>query len=135
MQKDRLKQYLIVSLLLIAGTLAWSITMIKSGIEYSYGIGFLGANGHDGVWHIALINSLSRGFEMPVFSGSNIKNYHLLFDLAIAQIHNITRIPTINLYFQITPPILAFLIGLSCFSFVSVLTKSKRSALWSTFFV
>jgi len=116
--------------------------MVKSGLMYPFGMGFWGANGHDGIWHIALINSLSRGlftqarnFQMPIFARSDIKNYHLGFDLLVAFIHNITKIPTVNLYFQILPPILAFLIGLSCFSFVHVLTKSKRAGLWATFFV
>src|SRR5260221_13142110 len=136
MRKEALKQYLIVSLLLVVGTISWSITMVKSGLLYPFGMGFWGANGHDGIWHIALINSLSRGsFNMPIFAGSNIKNYHLGFDLLTAFFHNVTSIPTVNLYFQILPPILAFLIGISCYIFVNALTKSKRAALWATFFV
>ncbi len=135
MLKKVSKLFLIVSLILL-GTVSWSLTMIKSGIIYPFGMGFWGANGHDGIWHIALINSLSRGsFDMPIFAGSNIKNYHLGFDLLTAFFHNITSIPTVNLYFQILPPILAFLIGISCYLFVNALTKSKRAALWATFFV
>ncbi len=130
------KKNLNIILLLIAGTISWSITMVKSGIIYSFGMGFWGANGHDGVWHIALINSLSRGsFNMPVFSGANIKNYHLVFDLLLAFIHSISRIPTVNLYFQIVPPIMAFLIGISCYSCVYAWTKSKGASIWATFFV
>ncbi len=122
--------------LVFCGTISWSITMVKSGLIYSFGMGFWGANGHDGVWHIALSNSLSRGsFEMPVFAGNLIKNYHLGFDLIVAAIHNITKIPVVNLYFQIIPPILAFVIGLTIYLFVRKLTGSGRSALWSTFFV
>src|SRR5258708_8352135 len=131
MRKRALELFLIAS-----GTLAWSLTMVKSGIVYVFGIGFWGANGHDGIWHIALINALSRGsFAMPIFSGANIKNYHLGFDLLLAFIHNATKIPTINLYFQIIPPILAFLIGFSCYKFVYEMTKSERASLWATFFV
>jgi hypothetical protein len=125
-----------IILLLTTGTLAWSVTMVKSGLLYPFGMGFWGANGHDGVWHIALINSLSRGsFQMPIFSGHNIKNYHLGFDLLLAFIHNALKIPTINLYFQIVPPILAFLIGLTCYVFVCTMTKSKNASLWATFFI
>lgn len=123
-------------LLMLAGTISWSLTMVKSGIVYGFGMGFWGANGHDGIWHIALINSLARGsFGMPVFAGSNIKNYHLGFDLILALVHVVTRIPTVNLYFQIVPPILAFLVGISCYLFVYTWTKSKQVSLWATFFV
>ncbi len=140
MRKEALKRYstnnLKVILLIILGTLSWSLTMVKSGIVYSYGAGFWGANGHDGIWHVSLINSLARGtFEMPVFAGAQIKNYHLGFDLLVALLHNLTKIPVVNLYFQILPPILALLIGLTCYLFVYTLTRSERSSLWATFFV
>ncbi len=102
--------------------------MFKSGLVYPYGMGFWGANGHDGIWHISLISSLSRGsLEMPIFAGSDIKNYHLGFDLLLAGLHVVTRIPVVNLYFQVIPPILAVLIGWLTFK----LTKNN----WSLFFV
>src|SRR5258708_2684222 len=140
MRKEALKRYstnnLKVILLIILGTLSWSLTMVKSGIVYSYGAGFWGANGHDGIWHVSLINSLARGtFEMPVFAGAQIKNYNLGFDLLVALLHNLTKIPVVNLYFQILPPIFAILIGITCYLFVYSLTKSERSGLWATFFV
>lgn len=115
-------------LLIITGTFLWSLTIIKSGWIYSYGMGFWGANGHDGIWHISLIESLSRGsLAMPMFSGEIIKNYHLGFDLILAGMHRLTGVPVVNLYFQIAPVILAFLIGFLTFK----LTRN----LWSVFFV
>src|SRR3989344_2234192 len=81
-----------------------------------------------GIWHVALINSLSRGsFEMPIFAGAQIKNYHLGFDILLAVIHFLTRISVINLYFQIIPPVLAFLIGW--------LTYKLTKNFWVFFFV
>lgn len=138
-----LKKFLLVFLknkkllaLIIVGSLTWSATMVKSGLVYPYGMGFWGPNGHDGVWHIALINSLSRGsFEMPIFSGEALKNYHIGFDLILAIIYRITFIPIHNLYFQIVPPILAFLTGVFVYKFVLVWRGSKSQAIWSTFFV
>ena len=115
-------------LLIIIGTIVWSLTMVKSGLVYKYGLGFWGANGHDGIWHISLIESLSRGsLEIPIFAGEVIKNYHIGFDLLLAGIHVLTRIPAVNLYFQVIPPILAVLIG--------VLTYKLTKSLWSIFFV
>lgn len=135
MRKEVSGRFLAASLIVV-GTISWSLTMVKSGLVYSFGAGFWGANGHDGIWHVSLINSLARGtFEMPVFAGSIIKNYHIGFDLIVAFIHNVTRIPTVNLYFQIIPPILAFLVGLTCYLFCFTWTKSTRGSLWATFFV
>lgn len=143
MLKEALKQFSInkrfnlpIILLLIIGTISWSLTMIKSGLIYSFGMGFWGANGHDGVWHIALANSLARNsFQMPVLSGFDIKNYHLSFDLLLGFASKITSIPVHNLYFQVIPPILALLVGFTCYLFVYEWTKSTKASLWATFFV
>ena len=110
--------------------------MVKSGWPYPFGLGFWGANGHDGIWHIALIENLAKGsLEMPIFTGYKIQNYHIGFDLILAAIHKVTFIPTVNLYFQVVPPILALLVGILTYRLVRVWTKSEQTAFWSTFFV
>lgn len=125
-----------VILLILVGTISWSLTMVKSGLEHPFGLGFWGANGHDGIWHIALSESLSVGsLDMPTFAGETLKNYHIGFDLLLAFLHKITTIPIPTLYFQIIPPILALLVGVLTYKFVLGRTKSGRSAWWSTFFV
>jgi hypothetical protein len=122
--------------LILAGSFIWSITMVKSGIKYSYGIGFWGPNGHDGVWHIALIESLSRGsLEIPVFAGEQLKNYHIGFDLVVSILHKLTFIPVRLLYFQILPPLFALLIGLFVYRFIMIWKNDKAMAFWSLFFV
>src|SRR3990167_6390213 len=79
------------------GSLSWSLVIVRSGIE-----GFWGPNGHDGVWHVALANSLKRGsLEMPVFAGERLQNYHIGFDLGLAFLSFVTRISVNRLYFQI----------------------------------
>lgn len=130
-----LKNKSLISLILL-GSIIWSLTMFRSGIQYSFGYGFWGANGHDGIWHIALSESLSRGsLNNPIFTGEVIKNYHLGFDLLLSLINQVTKIPINLLYFQILPPIFAILIGLLTYLFVFDWRKSKKEALWSTFFV
>src|SRR3989344_5887551 len=105
--------------LIIVGTIFWSLTMIKSGLIYSYGMGFWGANGHDGIWHIALGQSLAKGsWQMPILAGESIQNYHLGFDLLLTFIHKITFIPLVNIYFQVLPPLFALLIGIFTYLFV-----------------
>lgn len=134
--KSILTKYGDIVFLVFFGMIAWSITMVKSGFVYSYGIGFWGPNGHDGVWHIALANSLSRGsLEMPVFAGEQLKNYHIGFDLLLAGLHKLTFIPAATLYFQIIPPFLALAIGILVYRFVYLWKKSKSAAFWATFLV
>jgi hypothetical protein len=136
MDKQNLIKKYKFHLLVIIGTILWSLTMVKSGITYSYGMGFWGPNGHDGVWHIALARSLAGGsWEMPIYAGETIKNYHIGLDLILAVLHKLTFIPIHTLYFQILPPILAILIGLYSYRFIFIWTKDKAKAYWGTFFV
>lgn len=114
--------------------------MVRSGACYNAncagGLGFWGANGHDGIWHVSLIGSLAKGsLEMPVFSGQIIQNYHIGFDFLMSLVVRITNINPSTLYFQIIPPILALLIGILAYKFVYGWRKSENEALWSTFFV
>ncbi|MEK7536309.1 MAG: hypothetical protein AAB559_00820 [Patescibacteria group bacterium] len=135
MLKKVTKQFSLVSLIII-GTITWSLTMVRSGLLYKFGYGFWGPNGHDGIWHIALSNSLSKGtLENPIFSGSLLQNYHLGFDLLLALLNKLTTIPISILYFQILPPIFALMIGLLVYLFVLNWRGSKNEALWSTAFV
>lgn len=122
--------------LLFIGSIAISIPMVKSGLVYEYGMGFWGPNGHDGIWHIALIEQLSKfSFDNPVFSQTMLTNYHLGFDLMAAFLHLATRISVINLYFQILPPVMAVLIGILTYKLVEKWTGVRISAWWATFFV
>lgn len=135
MLKKVTKQFSIFSLIIL-GTIAWSLTMIRSGRLYNYGIGFWGPNGHDGIWHLALSESLSKwSLNNPVFAGSALQNYHLGFDLTLALINKLTNIPISYLYFQILPPVFAMLIGLLTYLFVLNWRSSKNEALWATAFV
>lgn len=123
-------------ILIFTGTLAWSLTMIKSGLLYDFGMGFWGPNGHDGVWHLSVINSLADGsLSMPVFSGEQLQNYHIGYDLLLAALHKLTGIPARYFYFQIIPPLVAFLTGFLVYKFVKKWKNSDAQAFWATFFV
>lgn len=123
-------------LIIVVGTVSWSLTMVRSGWFYPYGTGFWGANGHDAIWHLALINSLSRwDFNVPVFAGYALQNYHLGFDLLVAFLHIETGIGINILYFQILPPVFALAIGLLVYRFVANWQHSQKAAWWAVFFV
>ena len=131
----RLNKWL--SLLMFLGIGTQALTMIKSGLLFSFGMGFWGPNGHDGVWHLALINELTRNFppQNPVFAQFNLLNYHWLFDLAVALIHKITFIPILNLYFQIFPIIFSGLLGILIFLLTKKLIKNNLTSCLTVFFV
>ncbi len=121
--------------MILFGSFIWSLTMVKSGLIYSYGIGFWGPNGHDGIWHLSLITGLARGsFGMPIFAGELIKNYHIGFDLLVAVLHLISDLPVSFLYFQILPPLLALGVGWSVMGFLKAWKKDDRAIRWGLFF-
>jgi hypothetical protein len=122
--------------LMAFGIATQAITMVKSGLLYSYGMGFWGPNGHDGVWHLALINELTKNFppQNPVFAHFNLLNYHWLFDLIVALINKITGLSALNLYFQIFPIIFSGFLGILTYLFVKKWTKHNLSSLLAVFF-
>lgn len=123
-------------LLILLGSLSLVLTMFKSGLIYSFGMGFWGANGHDGIWHLAVIESIKRGsFVNPVFAGFPFQNYHLGYDLFVALISKLTGLESIWLYFQIFPIILSLLIGFLVYQFIYTWKKSKIQAFFAVFFV
>lgn len=123
-------------LLIIAGTAALSLTMARSGFLYPFGIGFWGPNGHDGVWHLALINQVLQGFPPPnpVFAGELLTNYHYFYDLFLGAINKLTGISGSALYFQIFPVITAVLLGVLVYKVSLLWSKDKKTSLWTLFF-
>lgn len=126
----------IFAFILALGSLAQTLTMIKSGWLYRFGMGFWGPNGHDGIWHLALIQALTRRWppQNPVFASQPLSNYHYLFDLSVALVNRLTGLPVINLYFQIYPLILSLLLGFLTFLLVKKLTRGKMAPFLAVFF-
>jgi len=107
------------------------IPVIRSGLTSDYGIGFWGSNGHDGVWHLGLINHISNPLKisMSVFAGEALKNYHPIFDILIAFFSKITFISTSIWLFQIFPLISASLFLLLSFILGRKITGKYSGAL------
>lgn len=126
--------------IILVGSISWILTMFRSGscldANCTSGIGFWGANGHDGIWHISLANSLSQGkFNLPIYSGASIKNYHIGFDLLLALIHKITFISLIDLYFKFMPIVISLSIGSLVYRLLRDLKWNNSQIFWSLFFV
>jgi hypothetical protein len=111
-----------------------SITMFRSGLLYNFGLGFWGPNGHDGIWHLALINQLIQNVppQNPIFSGTILSNYHWGYDFLVSIFSKITFISPSILYFQILPLLFAIILGFLSFKFAYLVTKNYKT---SFFFV
>lgn len=111
--------------------IAQVLPVIKSGTNIGTGIGFWGPNGHDGVWHLALINHINNPFsiDMPIFSGEKLKNYHPFFDIFIAYIAKITTIPPSLLLFQVFPILSTIIYLLFSYKIGKFITKSDKGGL------
>lgn len=101
---------LVIGLLCMAIT---SLSVVKSGMIFPYGIGFWGPNGHDAVFHLSIIEKFARNpFDLnhPQLAGENLTNYHFVFDYLSGIIVNLFNIPSLTFYFRITPIILGLTI-------------------------
>ncbi|MFA6518430.1 MAG: hypothetical protein WCV93_02135 [Candidatus Shapirobacteria bacterium] len=118
-------------LVLVAGSILLSVTMIRSGSLYSYGFGYWGPNGHDAIWHLAVIEQsrLAIPPQNPIFSGAELTNYHWGYDLFASFISSLTALNVQTIYFKIIPFLTAFFYGLFAYLFFFELTRNKIGAL------
>lgn len=117
---------IIPTLIILIGTLTLSLTMIRSGVQYDFGLGFWGPNGHDGIWHLSLINQLQQNVPPlnPVFSGTILNNYHWGFDLLAAFLGKLFNNNSF-VYFQFLPLLFGLILG--CLSFLLIKQTTKNS--------
>lgn len=120
------RQKVILIFVLILCSFILSLPLIRSGLSYSYGFGYWGPNGHDGIWHLSLINHISNPINIshPTFYPQKLTNYHPLFDIIIAYASKISKIDSGFLYFQIFPLFSSFLLLYLCF----VLAYSQKKS-------
>lgn len=119
-------------LIIIAASILLSITMFRSGGLYSYGYGYWGPNGHDAIWHLAVIEQSTQKIPPlnPIFSGIKLTNYHWGFDFLAGFLASATGFSTQTIYFRILPLLTAFLYGLFSYLFFKELTSNKLGALF-----
>lgn len=101
-------------IIVLIGSILISLTMLRSGHKENFGIGFWGPNGHDALWHLAVINQIKQGLPIknPVFSDEILKNYHVGYDILVASLSLITSQAPIDLYFRFLPITFSLLLGL-----------------------
>lgn len=123
--KMAVKQKVILIIFLILGIIVEVLPVIRSGLNYSYGIGYWGANGHDAVWHLSLINHIDNPFNIniPVFAGAKLQNYHPFFDILLSFLSRFSHLPSSLWLFQIFPIISALTLLYLSFILGRMITK------------
>ncbi len=100
---------------IILGSIVWSLTTYNSGSLTDFGLSFWGPQGHDAFVHLSLIESFKHSFWPlinPTLAGTTVINYHILFDYLTALLSFSLNIPALDLYFRYLPPLMAVIIGL-----------------------
>jgi len=130
------KQKIIFGVIFTLCFLIQILPVIRSGLQYNYGLGFWGSNGHDAIWHLSLINHIKNPFriDLPIFAGEILKNYHPFFDILIAFFVSITHISSTIWYFQIFPIITTTILLITSFFLGRRLTSKFSGGLLLMFF-
>lgn len=120
----------------VVGILGQLAIISPSGIFSQGNLLFWSANGHDGAWHIALMEEIKRGwpFQNPVFAGEKLVNYHFFSDMLPALISKYFPISNLDLYFRIFPIIYSLFLGASAYFLTKRLTGNRLASIWATIF-
>ncbi|MBI2600841.1 hypothetical protein HYW42_02710 [Candidatus Daviesbacteria bacterium] len=124
---------LFIFLVGIAGQMA---IIAPSGISLGNDLVFWSAHGHDGAWHIALMEEIKRGFPLqnPVFAGERLVNYHFFSDITPAFFNKYFDLNPLDLYFRFFPLLYSFLLGSAAFSLGRIIGKTFSSGIWTVIF-
>lgn len=124
-------------LVFIVGIIGMVAVNAPSGLPYKDGIYFWSSHGHDGVWHLALMNELHKDvfpFQNPELAGNRLQNYHFFSDLLMSEFSRLFPFSNLDIYFRFMPTIFAILLGLSGFIFVRLWSKKEIAGIWAMIF-
>ncbi len=113
---------------LIIGVAIQMVQMVGSGLISPQGMPFFRVHAQDGIFHLALIASITRHFppQEPGMYGMAVQNYHYWSDMVIAHSSMLTKIPIHELFFQFFPPFVSLLTALAL-----IALTQKLSVLWN----
>lgn len=108
-----------------------------SGFRYPQGYLFWSSQGHDGLWHVALMEEIKKTLPImnPIYAGEKLVNYHYLVDIFMGEFGRIFPFfSSLDLYFRFFTVILSFLIVLSVFTFLNRWQSNKVIGYLAIFF-
>lgn len=132
-----LKNKLLI-LIILAGILIQGFINFPSGFLYTDGLNFWSSQGHDGLWHVASMEEITKSFppQNPAFSGEVLYNYHYLVDIVMGEFYRIFPFfSALDLYFRFFPVLFSFMIGVSVFSFVTKWQNNEKIGYIALFFI
>ncbi|MFZ3302000.1 MAG: hypothetical protein WA152_04780 [Microgenomates group bacterium] len=129
-------QTLLVAVVFIFGIVGQLAVISPSGIYQNGDLVFWSAHGHDGPWHIALMEEMKKGypFTNPIFAGEKLVNYHFFSDILPMVFSKYLKLSDLDLYFRIFPFIYSVFLGASAFYLTKKITSNFSSSLWATIF-
>jgi len=113
------------------------LAVISPSGSYSRGnLLFWSSHGHDGAWHIALMNEIQNGYPLqnPTLSGEKLVNYHFFSDIAPSDFNYYFKIPAIELYFRFFPLLFSLLLATSAYYLGKRIGKNHLSGIGVLFF-
>ena len=133
----KLKYLWVFLLVLLIGIVAQVAVNAPSGLIHPDGIYFYSSHGHDGVWHLALMEEMHKNvfpFQNPELAGQKLQNYHFFVDLLMSEMTRLFPFSPLDVYFRFMPILFSLLLGLSSFVLVKKWAKSESAGIWAMFF-
>lgn len=134
----KLKYGLFFLAVLIIGIAGQVAVNAPSGFPYQEGIYFWSSHGHDGIWHVALMEEMHKNtypFQNPEFAGNKLQNYHFFSDLLMSEFSRLFPFSNLDIYFRFMPTVFSLLLGLSSFIFVRAWRGKELAGIWAMIFV
>lgn len=131
------RRTIVIFIVFVLGIVGQMAIISPSGVLSKSGdMLFWSANGHDGAWHIALMDEIRRGwpFQDPSFAGEKLINYHFFGDILPAMIGKYLPVSDVSLYFRIFPFIGSLFLGVSAYYLTKKLSKNQNAPIWATIF-
>ncbi len=130
------KQKVLMALLLL-GTLVEGFINFPSSFPFKDGHLYWSAQGHDGLWHVSVIETMKRVFPAPnpLYAGERLYNYHYFIDVIMAEFNRIfSFFSSLDLYYRFFAFLISFLMGLAVYSFLTTWKKNQKIGLLGIFF-
>ncbi len=116
--------YYLTLIIILVGIITQNLVMFRGGRTTESGKLFPSV--HDTMWNIAVINEL--GFQYPPSNPAMIevplKNHHFFYHILLSDMHQITKISIVDLYFRIGPVLVSLLFGTSLYLVSTLFAKN-----------
>lgn len=125
----------LLAVIFFVGVMGQLLIISPSGLLQDGSLIFYSSHGHDGLWHIALMEEFKKGFPLqnPVFSENKLVNYHFFSDIAPA-IFSQFGLSSLDLYFRYFPLFFSILLGATVYLLGSKIGGTFSAGVWSAIF-